>query len=74
MTNVLENSIFESYIHVCQILFMIDFFLDVIDVVKDTVDCPPEEDPTLYMSEKTGRGPLRANWLEEFYSVSDFEK
>lgn len=53
---------------------MIDFFLDVIDVVKDTVDCPPEEDPTLYMSEKTGRGPLRANWLEEFYSVSDFEK
>lgn len=57
-----------------RIISTLDFSIDVIDVVKDTVDCPPEEDPTLYMSEKTGRGPLRANWLDEFSSVSNFER
>ncbi len=42
----------------------------MIDVVKDMVDCPSEEDPTLYVSEKTGRGPLNVNWLEEYSRVS----
>ncbi|XKL68542.1 hypothetical protein PGB90_004033 [Kerria lacca] len=40
--------------------------IDVIDVVKDYVDAGNEEDPTLYISEKTKRGPLTVNWLEEY--------
>ncbi|XP_078277816.1 membrane-associated phosphatidylinositol transfer protein 2 isoform X4 [Rhinoraja longicauda] len=42
--------------------------LDPIDIVKDPI--PPneyktEEDPKLYKSIKTGRGPLTDNWIEE---------
>lgn len=44
-------------------------FVDVIDVVKDAVECSAEEDPTVYVSEKTGRGPLTVNWLEEYSQV-----
>ena len=42
----------------------------MIDVVKDSVDVGPEEDPTLYVSEKTKRGPLNATWLEDCIAVS----
>ncbi|KAG7480979.1 hypothetical protein MATL_G00061940 [Megalops atlanticus] len=43
--------------------------LDPIDIVKDTI--PPheykaEEDPRLYKSVKTQRGPLSEDWIEEF--------
>lgn len=38
-------------------------------MVKDAVEAVPEEDPTIYVSEKTGRGPLSANWLEEYSQV-----
>lgn len=54
---------------------------DVIDVVKDQpygADYVKEEDPKLYVSEKTGRGPLQDTWLEDYwaevevYSLSHF--
>lgn len=45
--------------------------VDVIDIVKDTLtgaDYVKEEDPTLYVSEKTGRGPLCETWLEDYWN------
>ncbi|VDQ13624.1 unnamed protein product [Trichobilharzia regenti] len=42
---------------------------DFIDIVKDSVtgnDYKVEEDPTIYASAATGRGPLSPNWREEF--------
>lgn len=45
--------------------------VDVIDVVKDQLvgtDYVKEEDPTLYVSEKTGRGPLTETWLEDYWA------
>ncbi|VDO69614.1 unnamed protein product [Schistosoma margrebowiei] len=42
---------------------------DFIDIVKDPItgsDYRPEEDPSIYVSEATGRGPLSPNWREEF--------
>ncbi|CAG0925094.1 unnamed protein product, partial [Notodromas monacha] len=42
--------------------------VDVIDIVKDeTADCVPEEDPRCFRSEKTGRGPLEDNWIQEYW-------
>lgn len=44
--------------------------IDVIDVVKDQLygaDYVKEEDPLYYVSEKSGRGPLNVNWLEEYW-------
>ncbi|OXB57446.1 hypothetical protein ASZ78_010161 [Callipepla squamata] len=41
--------------------------LDTIDIVRDPIspgEYKPEEDPKLYRSAKTGRGPLGENWLE----------
>ncbi|KAL7294405.1 hypothetical protein TKK_0012407 [Trichogramma kaykai] len=45
--------------------------IDVIDIVKDQLfggDYVQEEDPTVYVSEKTGRGPLTESWLEEYWN------
>ena len=42
---------------------------DIIDPIKDAVstsDYREEEDPLLYISSKTGRGPLKENWLEHY--------
>ena len=44
---------------------------DVIDPIKDEVsssDYCEEEDPLLYKSQKTGRGPMKEDWLE-YYRV-----
>lgn len=43
---------------------------DVIDIVKDqyTGDYVKEEDPKLYVSQKTNRGPLTESWLEEYWA------
>ncbi|KAF1436627.1 Membrane-associated phosphatidylinositol transfer protein 1, partial [Spheniscus mendiculus] len=41
--------------------------LDTIDIVRDPIspgEYKPEEDPKLYHSSKTGRGPLGEDWLE----------
>lgn len=50
----------------------------MIDVVKDQLygaDYIKEEDPKFYHSEKSGRGPLNDNWLEEYWrEVSNLEK
>ena len=40
----------------------------MLDFVKDPIPASeylPEEDPKLYQSEKTKRGPLTENWVEE---------
>uniref|UniRef100_A0A663LZR1 Phosphatidylinositol transfer protein membrane associated 1 n=1 Tax=Athene cunicularia TaxID=194338 RepID=A0A663LZR1_ATHCN len=45
--------------------------LDTIDIVRDPIspgEYKPEEDPKLYHSAKTGRGPLGDDWLEVFAS------
>ncbi|XP_046827595.1 protein retinal degeneration B isoform X1 [Vespa crabro] len=42
--------------------------VDLIDIVKDQIDYVKEEDPKLYISEKTGRGPLTDTWLEDYWS------
>lgn len=43
---------------------------DLIDVVKDILygaDYVKDEDPKVYHSDKSGRGPLTENWLEEYW-------
>jgi len=46
--------------------------VDLIDIVKDNegtvYDDPEKEDPTVYVSEKTGRGPLNHEWIKEHSS------
>ncbi|CAG2110544.1 unnamed protein product [Medioppia subpectinata] len=45
--------------------------VDVIDIVKDQLyssDYKKEEDPKYYVSEKTKRGPLGENWVEEHWN------
>lgn len=42
----------------------------MIDIVRDPVagtDYNKEEDPTLFISEKTQRGPLTEDWLEIYW-------
>lgn len=43
--------------------------VDIIDPVKDPVSASEyceEEDPLFYRSKKTGRGPIKENWLEHY--------
>ncbi|KAH1011851.1 hypothetical protein HUJ04_001131 [Dendroctonus ponderosae] len=45
--------------------------VDVIDFVRDQLygaDYVRGEDPSLYVSEKSGRGPLSDNWVEEYWN------
>lgn len=47
------------------------FFVDVIDIVKEQLsvsDYSKEEDPRLYRSEKTGRGPLPEDWISQYWN------
>ena len=40
-----------------------------IDIANDPVnaaDYTKDEDPTLFQSQKTGRGPLKGNWIVRF--------
>ena len=41
-------------------------FLYRILETKDFLDDAEQEDPTMFVSEKTHRGPLDENWLEEY--------
>jgi len=46
--------------------------VDLLDVVNDTMwssDYSEAEDPTLYVSEKTGRGPLGQDWIREAKTI-----
>ncbi|XP_055710958.1 protein retinal degeneration B isoform X3 [Phlebotomus papatasi] len=45
--------------------------VDVIDIVKDQLygaDYVREEDPKLYVSQKTHRGPLQDGWIDEYWN------
>ncbi|XP_055684260.1 protein retinal degeneration B isoform X2 [Lutzomyia longipalpis] len=45
--------------------------VDVIDIVKDQLygaDYVKDEDPKLYVSEKTTRGPLQDGWIDEYWN------
>jgi len=44
--------------------------VDFIDIVRDQLvgaDYVPEEDPSSYISQKTGRGPLETTWLQDYW-------
>lgn len=44
---------------------------DVIDFVRDQLygaDYVRDEDPLYYVSQKSGRGPLSENWVEEYWN------
>lgn len=56
-----------------------DFFRssDIIDIVTDqtyTADYYKDEDPKLFVSEKTSRGPLADDWLSEYWNEVQIEK
>lgn len=43
-----------------------------IDIANDSVtaaDYKPDEDPTKFKSEKTGRGPLRGQWMDKVQTI-----
>lgn len=45
-------------------------FSDIIDIVKDQLygaDYVKEEDPTLFISQKTNRGPLSDGWIADYW-------
>ncbi|XP_046450431.1 protein retinal degeneration B-like isoform X2 [Daphnia pulex] len=48
-----------------------DRAVDLIDVVKDQLptasDYVKEEDPCVYISRKTGRGPLSDSWIQDYW-------
>lgn len=45
--------------------------VDFVDVVRDNIhDCIEEEDPRIFQSTKTGRGPLDEDWIEEYQNDS----
>nr|CAG4638237.1 EOG090X00NX [Cyclestheria hislopi] len=47
-----------------------DRIIDLIDVAKDQLtgaDYVKEEDPCLYVSSKTGRGPLTETWIQDYW-------
>jgi len=55
-------------VHLCCL-----FLSDILDIVKDQIsasDYRREEDPRLFVSQKTGRGPLSENWREEYVQAS----
>jgi hypothetical protein len=46
--------------------------IDIIDIVKDQLygaDYVEAEDPKIFVSEKTGRGPLDEDWIESSYQA-----
>ena len=50
-------------------VFTLLYLVDIIDPVKDAVsssDYTEEEDPLLYKSKKTGRGPMKEDWLGHY--------
>ena len=47
---------------------VIPFFSDFVDIVNDPVsqnDYKETEDPKIFKSTKTDRGPLKADWIDE---------
>ena len=64
----------KQIIHFCFYIFpyfalFVVFMLDHVDIVQDQIsasDYNREEDPKLFVSTKTGRGPLNDNWIAEY--------
>ncbi len=53
------------------------YFSDYLDIVKDPIssgDYRKEEDPKLFQSEKTKRGPLDEAWREEYTVANKVRK
>ena len=51
------------------VIFLLSRLVDLIDVVRDQEqNYVAEEDPTTFVSSKTGRGPLDRDWLETYSS------
>lgn len=51
------------------------FSVDLIDIVKEQLyghDYLESEDPKLYISHKTRRGPLSETWLEDYWNEVTF--
>jgi len=49
-----------------------DRVIDIVDIAYDPLDASkykPEEDPALYVSQKTGRGKLEKNWMHHVQPV-----
>ncbi|VDP61087.1 unnamed protein product, partial [Schistosoma curassoni] len=42
-------------------------YIDIGDISQADKDYNPNEDPTTFRSEKTGRGPLKPKWWEVIY-------
>lgn len=56
-------------LHVYVLIVLV--FPDLIDIVKEQLyghDYAESEDPKLYISSKTMRGPLSENWLEDYWN------
>jgi Phosphatidylinositol transfer protein. len=52
--------------------YILQYLSEVIDVVKDQLyggDYVREEDPSIYVSKTTGRGPLSENWISEYWNA-----
>ena len=59
------------YYKFCELFKFYELFIvsDYIDIVKDPIssgDYRKDEDPKIFKSKKTGRGPLNDNWREEY--------
>ena len=55
-------------LHDSKILTLHNLPPDLIDPVKDPISASlysEEEDPLMYVSKKTGRGPLTSDWLQQ---------
>ncbi|CAB1348681.1 unnamed protein product [Coregonus sp. 'balchen'] len=50
-------------------------YIDIADKTQvDAKDYKPEEDPAIFKSEKTGRGPLGPNWKQEKRLFTKFHR
>lgn len=57
------------------LLFHSISFSDLIDIVKEQLhgnDYVEDEDPKLYISYKTKRGPLSEDWLEDYWNEVNY--
>ena len=61
-----------SYLLIDWLIDLLLYITDIIDIVKDPIangDYRTEEDPRLFHSEKTNRGPLGLNWRKEHMEI-----
>lgn len=64
--NTCTGTLAYSLLH---LFFFVFLLLDIIDIVRDPIpsgDYKKEEDPKLFRSVKTGRGPLDESWRDSY--------